>query len=369
MALRGSQRSILGSLSRSASTHSLPKSAIVARLPYQTPSSAASRSLATSSKSAPEDEQSADDFESLYSARYRGQGAKKDLPPWYKSPTLLLLGFMPLFTFGLGWWQVQRLDWKLGLIEELEYKLKKEPIKLPKNVNLDVLPSFEFRLVSLSGYLDHSRTMFLGPRVRDGVMGYNVVVPLMRDGGGGEILVDRGFVSEKSMVVNGDDRKLKENDAIQPSGHVTLTALLPRISPPNYFTPENQPERNRWFHADPEAMAEYSSSGTTKALKLGDSESISSEQDTDSYTPSAGVGESVKKMLGLNSTEEHNVLPILVEEVFEGYDGNVRVEKGIPVGRAATIELRNQHAVYAATWFSLSAATAAMFAILVRRKR
>lgn len=36
-------------------------------------------------------------------------------------------------------------------------------------------------------------------------------------------------------------------------------------------------------------------------------------------------------------------------------DGNVgeaatRVAQGIPVGRAATIELRNQHAVYAATW-------------------
>jgi surfeit locus 1 family protein len=26
------------------------------------------------------------------------------------------------------------------------------------------------------------------------------------------------------------------------------------------------------------------------------------------------------------------------------------IEKGYPVGRAATVELRNQHAVYAATW-------------------
>jgi surfeit locus 1 family protein len=25
-------------------------------------------------------------------------------------------------------------------------------------------------------------------------------------------------------------------------------------------------------------------------------------------------------------------------------------EKGLPIGRAATVELRNQHAVYAATW-------------------
>lgn len=27
------------------------------------------------------------------------------------------------------------------------------------------------------------------------------------------------------------------------------------------------------------------------------------------------------------------------------------LESGIPIGRAATVELRNQHAVYAATWY------------------
>lgn len=73
-------------------------------------------------------------FDSLYSARYHGQGAKQETPPWYKSPALLLLGFMPIFTFGLGVWQVKRLEWKVGLIEELEWKLKKEPMKLPKNI-------------------------------------------------------------------------------------------------------------------------------------------------------------------------------------------------------------------------------------------
>lgn len=171
-------------------------------------------------------------------------------------------------------------------------------------------------------------------------MGYNVVVPLIRDEGGGEVLVDRGFVSEKSMIINdknGDDRRLRDGEAVQvsrsvslddltlltpifsiqsgqPSGHVSLTALLPRISPPNYFTPANQPERNRWFHADPAAMAEYASSGGGGSLKLG---SEASQGDTDSYTPSAGVSDSVQQMLGLkNGREEHHVLPILAEEVF-----------------------------------------------------
>lgn len=48
-------------------------------------------------------------------------------------------------------------------------------------------------------------------------MGYNIVVPLIRDEGGGEVLVDRGFVSEKSMLINGDDRRLKASDDITVS--------------------------------------------------------------------------------------------------------------------------------------------------------
>jgi surfeit locus 1 family protein len=41
---------------------------------------------------------------------------------------------MPVFTFTLGVWQIQRLQWKLALIDELERKLKKEPLSLPKNI-------------------------------------------------------------------------------------------------------------------------------------------------------------------------------------------------------------------------------------------
>ena len=55
-------------------------------------------------------------------------------PRWFQRPVVLLLGFMPVFTFALGVWQIQRLQWKLELIDELESKLKKEPLSLPKNI-------------------------------------------------------------------------------------------------------------------------------------------------------------------------------------------------------------------------------------------
>lgn len=57
--------------------------------------------------------------------------ARKD--SWY-SPTILLLGFIPIFTFALGTWQLQRLQWKISLIDELEEKLERDPIRLPRRV-------------------------------------------------------------------------------------------------------------------------------------------------------------------------------------------------------------------------------------------
>ena len=47
---------------------------------------------------------------------------------------MVVLGFMPLVCFGLGSWQVTRLWWKESLIEDLEDKLSRAPMHLPKNV-------------------------------------------------------------------------------------------------------------------------------------------------------------------------------------------------------------------------------------------
>lgn len=57
--------------------------------------------------------------------------AKKKAASW-SSPYKLLIGFMPIFTFGLGTWQMYRLKWKLGLIEELEDQVAKDPMDLPR---------------------------------------------------------------------------------------------------------------------------------------------------------------------------------------------------------------------------------------------
>ena len=50
------------------------------------------------------------------------------------SPALVGLGLIPVLTFALGTWQVQRLKWKVDLIDELSEKLQQEPIPLPNKV-------------------------------------------------------------------------------------------------------------------------------------------------------------------------------------------------------------------------------------------
>lgn len=178
-------------------------------------------------------------------------------------------------------------------------------------------------------------------------MGYHVVVPFRRKEGGGMVLVNRGFVSEKEIEGKGEGRRLK-NRAAEAGGESEFVALLPRIYPGNMFTPKNVPEQGSWFHVDPAQMAEWASNKAgVQALSL-----TPQQGGEDSYTPSAGVAESVKNMLSGGEGEGERVLPVYLEEVFDGNVGEAatRIAQGIPVGRAATIELRNQHAVYAATW-------------------
>jgi surfeit locus 1 family protein len=74
--------------------------------------------------------------------RLRRQGVSSDASrpsgqlgkPRRMSPTTLVLGFIPILAFGLGTWQVQRLRWKVALIEELKDAMQREPMTLPKKI-------------------------------------------------------------------------------------------------------------------------------------------------------------------------------------------------------------------------------------------
>jgi len=236
------------------------------------------------------------------------------------TPTMVVVGFIPFFTFGLGTWQLKRLQWKINLIDELEEKLQLRPLSLPAKINLDVIPEFVFRKVLLRGKWDHDHTMLLSPRTREGAHGVHVVTPLVRDNGS-TLLVDRGFVSNEL---------LPSAPLRQETGEVEVLGMIRTSQPKNSFTPDNEPQNGKWYWTDVEAMAEHA--GGAKA--------------------------------GLQ--------PVFIEQIFEGHAGEAssRQEKGIPIGRPTTVDLRNSHLSYVITWYSLSALTAVMFGrLLLRRKR
>ena len=60
---------------------------------------------------------------------------------------------IPVTTFCLGTWQVFRLQWKVGLIEELERKTKEDPVTIPtelvSSIRSSVIRSLQDMLLCL----------------------------------------------------------------------------------------------------------------------------------------------------------------------------------------------------------------------------
>ncbi|KAF8274119.1 SURF1-domain-containing protein [Lactarius quietus] len=235
------------------------------------------------------------------------------------SPALIGLGLIPVLTFALGTWQVQRLKWKVDLIDKLSEKLQQEPIPLPNKVNLAVIPDFVYRRVTLRGKWDHAHTILLGPRVMDGKNGFHLITPLVRTDGS-TVIVDRGFIPEHIAA----KRKFST-----PEGEVEIHGMLRESQARNNFTPDNNVEKGEWYWADVAAMANYAGG------------------------------------------ESSNVQAVLIEEIFEGHAGDVamRLKNGVPVGKVPIVDIRNAHGSYVATWYSLSALTTAMFIRLLLKQR
>ncbi|KLO20680.1 SURF1-domain-containing protein [Schizopora paradoxa] len=236
------------------------------------------------------------------------------------TPTMVLLGVMPILTFALGTWQIQRLKWKVNLVDELQEKLHRQPIILPDFINTSTLSDFTYRKFIAEGKWDNPHTVLVGPRVRDNTKGFHVITPLVREGGS-TILVDRGFVSD-------DFADLANWRKEEQTGPVLVQGMFRTSQPRNYFTPDNKPEKGEWFWIDVDAIAQYAGG------------------------------------------DEAKVQPVFAEEIFEGHSGDahLRLKEGTPIGRSPTVELRNMHATYAITWYSLSAFTTFMFVQLLRRR-
>ena len=236
--------------------------------------------------------------------------AKRKIGPW-----IFVLGAIPVIAFGLGCWQVQRLGWKTDLIARFEDRLIQPPLPLPPTVDPNAIHDFDYRRVYATGKYRHDQEMLIGPRLRDGVDGYLVVTPLERQDGC-KILINRGWIGKAHR----DSKERKQYG--QPLGEVSVQGLLREPWKKNMFTPDNKPEQGAWYFPDVEAMARVSGSQ-----------------------------------------------PVWIEGTMQpdferAWD---RERKGVPIGRPAEVNLRNNHTQYIFTWFSLALATSIMFGMVMRR--
>ncbi|KKY28984.1 putative cox1 assembly protein shy1 [Diplodia seriata] len=237
-------------------------------------------------------------------------------------PGLIILALIPITAFALGTWQVQRLGWKTDLLARLEDRLIQPPLPLPPRIDPDAIADFDYRRVHATGVLNHRKEMLIGPRLNDGDDGYLVVTPLERTGEDGRqqqtasILVNRGWIPK--------DKKLKKDrdPAALPEGEITVQGLLRQPWKKNRFTPDNKPAQGIWYFPDVYEMAEWAG------------------------TQPVWIEETMKPDLILSMD---------------------RAAKGIPQGRAAEVNIRNNHTQYIFTWYALSAATSIMLWMVIKK--
>lgn len=212
---------------------------------------------------------------------------------------------------GLGLWQLQRLEWKEGIIARIEARTEKKPITLEQALALAAeRPDTSYIPVHVKGRFHHDRERYLYALSLEGEPGWHVITPL-ETVRGDVVLVDRGFVPEAFR-----------DPATRPQGQIEevvgVTGLVRTPEKPSLFIPENDPDKNQWFSRDLTAMSR-------------------------SMFPGATV----------------QVAPFFLEAKDSDIPG------GWPRGGQTRLILTNNHLQYALTWFGLAAVLAVVYGVYV----
>jgi len=228
-------------------------------------------------------------------------------------PTVVTLLGVALLA-GLGTWQLQRLSWKQGLIQRAETRAQATPVSLTQALgHWRETGDVEYLRVQLEGSFRHDGEQHLYGIV-GGKPGWRVVTPF-ETVSGIWVMVDRGFVPL-------DFKSADTRPGGQIEGIVKLTGLARAPGIPSGFTPENQPDQNKWYGRDLDAMAAV-------ALRPG---------------------------------ERGQLAPFFVAAE------EMAVPGGWPKGSTTRLTFSNRHLEYAFTWFALAAVLLAIYAIFVANR-
>jgi len=228
-------------------------------------------------------------------------------------PTVVTLLGVALLA-GLGTWQLQRLSWKQGLMQRAETRAEATPVSLNQALGLwRETGDVEYLRVQLEGRFRHGGEQHLYGIV-GGKPGWRVVTPF-ETVSGVWVMVDRGFVPL-------DFKSADTRPGGQIEGVVELTGLARAPGIPSRFTPENQPDQNKWYGRNLDAMA----------------------------------------AVALKPDERGRLAPFFVEAEQMAIPG------GWPKGSTTRLTFSNRHLEYAFTWFALAAVLLVIYAIFVANR-
>ena len=231
--------------------------------------------------------------------------------PWILTVlAALALGLL----IGLGVWQVERLQWKMGLMDAADAAAAKPPAPLVE-VLAEVMAEgrgqgdLEFRKALMV-----CRGLATAPYVElqtiyDGRPGVRLISACKPEGQDFSLLIDRGFVPEEVSA------RPRVTESTLP---LVLVGEFRTFSKPNAMTPA--PRNDRFYGRDTEAMA--------KALKV--------------------TG------------------PVRPEAVYAITQTNPEIETLTPSAPPAAFS--NNHFGYALTWFGLAIVLAGFYVALLRRR-
>ncbi|MGD0193190.1 MAG: SURF1 family protein [Rhizomicrobium sp.] len=226
----------------------------------------------------------------------------------------MILRFRPLFGFtalmvpmfallvGLGFWQLERLQWKLGLIAEMDKNTHAAPIPIDRALVMGIA-SAQYRRVEMFGRFLNDRESYVfgtGPR---GFAVYHVLTPLVLDDGR-IFLVDRGIVPLELRLP-------AKRSTGELNGEQRVFGVLRTPDKPGPFTPAPDLAKRIWFARDVAGIAA--------------------------------------------ADHVHLASPMIVEADASPNPG------GWPRGGQTVVALPNDHLQYAITWFLLAAALVVIY--------
>lgn len=195
---------------------------------------------------------------------------------------------------GLGVWQLERLEWKLGLIAEVQRNLAAAPI--PVDEALALGERAQYRRVAADGSFDNAKEAYAFATDASGGPVYHVIVPFaLQDKR--VLLVDRGVVPKERL-----DPATRRAGQLADIRHVVGVWRTPDAA--SAFTPAPDLAHRIWYARDTAAIAK------ADGVRLA--------------------------------------APVIVEADATPNPG------GWPKGGQTVVAFRNVHLQYAITWFALA---------------